>query len=125
MTNIYDIQNKKYPNKIINLLIKDKRLENVDGHITPYNQCKYKDSKEIKQYGYNMSYITNLDDFIPCTGGLSFWLEEDNDYIFIKQHIVPKDVIQIKKDNIEKIINYIVSIIIKKSFKSNLKERVV
>lgn len=121
----YDIEKIKYPIKLVNSLIKDKRLKNIDGFITAYDRCTYESSKEIKQYGYNMRYTINFDDFTSYTGGLSFWFEEGSDYIFIKHHIVEKPVVLINKNNIKKITNYIVSIIIKKSFENNLREMVI
>lgn len=120
-----ELEEKRYPYKIVERLIRDDRLRYVDGRIVPYIRYTYENGKEIKQYGYNFSYTKNSHNlFNSYTNGIIFWINDDCNLIRVVEHVGNPEIVEFDKGETDKIINHIVNIILKKKSKI-IKEMVI
>jgi hypothetical protein len=107
-----DLEQKRYPYKIVERLLKDKRLKDIDGRIVPCNRCTYKNGMEFRQYGYKFTYtISSSKPLESYTNGMSFWLEEDSDKLYLLEHVGQHSIQKFNKDYTDTIVNYLVNII--------------
>ncbi|OOM76202.1 hypothetical protein CLPUN_28150 [Clostridium puniceum] len=121
-----DLEQKRYPYKIVEMLLKDKRLKDVEGRIITCSRCAYKNGRELIQYGYRFAYSINSSKPLEFyTNGMSFWLEEDNHKLYLLEHVGEHSIREFNKNDTDKIVNYIVNIITQKKVKRIIKEMVI
>ncbi|MDP4147215.1 MAG: hypothetical protein Q8936_22520 [Bacillota bacterium] len=115
-----------YLYRVVTRLIRDERLKNVDGKIIPFHRCAYRDGKEIAQFGYNFSFtLKAYNSLNTSTNGITFWTEEDNEFISLVIHIGKQKTYKFDKDETNKIVNKIVEMIIGESIENFIGEMVV
>ena len=121
-----DLEQKRYPYKIVERLLKDKRLKDIEGKIIPCNRRIYKNGMERRQYGYRFAYtISSHKPLESYTNGMSFWLEEDSDKLYLLEHVGQHSIQEFNENYIDEIVNYIVNIITQKKIKRIIKEMVI
>lgn len=121
----YELIHRKYPVRIVDKITSDERLKNIEGRIIAYDRCTYKDGKELRQYGYRISCIVDTGDWFKHTVGISIWMEEDSEYLFIDRVVDKPGITRIKKDRISEIVDCIVGIILEEKLENKIREMIV
>lgn len=106
-----ELEQKKFPDYILNRIDKDFRFKNISLVSYSFKEYSYNRKYETAIYGYFFTYELNRGKWFNETNCFSVWIEEGFEDLYIQEYYGSKKLMVFKKHEITSILNYIVSII--------------